>query len=102
MSVISIRVDKKLKEELEEVARLKKVDKTTLIKQMLPNIIMQGRIQAAIESYQSGMTAESAAATANIDLWTFLDALRENNILHHPNEESLYLKFLQLHQSKEK
>jgi predicted transcriptional regulator len=102
MSVISIRVDKKLKEELEEVARLKNLDKSTLIKQMLPNLLLQGRIQAAIEAYQSGMTAENAAATAGLDLWTFLDALRENNILHHPNEESLYLKFLQLHQPKEK
>jgi antitoxin component of RelBE/YafQ-DinJ toxin-antitoxin module len=95
MSVISIRVDKKLKEELEEVARLKNIDKTTFIKQMLPNIILQGRIQAAIEAYQNGMTAESAAASANLDLWTFLDALREKNIVHHPNEESLYLNFLQ-------
>lgn len=102
MSVISIRVDKKLKEELEEVARLKNLDKSTLIKQMLPNLLLQGRIQASIEAYQSGMTAENAAATAGLDLWTFLDALRENNILHHPNEESLYLKFLQLHQPKEK
>jgi len=95
MSVISIRVDKKLKEELEEVAQLRKIDKTTLIKQLLPDLLKQGRIQAALEAYQNGMTAESAAATANLDLWTFLDALREKNILHHPSEESIYLDFLQ-------
>lgn len=100
MSVISIRVDKRLKEELEEVARLKQVDKTTLVKQMLPNLLLQGRIQVAIDAYQSGMTAVSAAATAGIDLWTFLDALREHNILHHPNEESLYQNFIRQHQKK--
>jgi len=101
MSVISIRVDKELKEALEEIARLKKVDKTTLIKQMLPEMILQARIETAIDAYQKGATAESAAATANIDLWTFLDALREKNILHHPHSESLYLDFLHKHQKKQ-
>jgi len=63
---------------------------------------MQKRIQAALEAYQNGMTAESAAANANLDLWTFLDALREKNALYHPSEESIYLKFLQRYQQKKK
>ncbi len=102
MSVISIRVDKELKEALDEIAKLKKMDKTTFIKQRLPEMILQARIETAVDAYQKGATAENAAATASIDLWTFLDALREKNILHHPHSEGLYLAFLQKHQKNEK
>jgi hypothetical protein len=72
------------------------------IKQLSPDLIMQKRIQAALKAYQNGMTAESAAASANLDLWTFLDALHEKNVLHHPSEESIYLEFFQRYQQKKK
>ncbi len=65
-------------------------------------MILQARIDTAIDAYQKGATAESAAAKANIDLWTFLDALREKKILHHPHSEALYLDYLQKHQTHKK
>ncbi|HMF32033.1 MAG TPA: hypothetical protein VKK79_11490 [Candidatus Lokiarchaeia archaeon] len=55
-------------------------------------------IQTAIEAYQNGESAENAADLAHVDLWTFLEALRARNILHHQSEESIYREFLIKHQ----
>ncbi len=91
-------MDKELNEELDEIAKLKKMDKTTFIKQRLPEMTLQALIETVINAYQKGATAESAAAIASIDLWTFLDVLREKNILNLPHSEGIYLDFLQKHQ----
>lgn len=78
---LSIVIPVVLKEEIEELTKLLKDDKSSLIRRILKYGIEEERIKIAIELYiQDKVSMGKAAEVAKVSLWRFFDELHKRNI----------------------
>lgn len=60
-------------EELDNLAKLEKVDRAQLIRKIIEKGIGEEKLTMAVALYQKGDTLERAASLANVSLWDLID-----------------------------
>ncbi len=90
---ISIRSKKEMVEELDNLAKLEKVDRAQLIRRIIEKGLTEEKLTMAVALYQKGDTLEKAASRANVSLWDLIDFLHVRGITtqFNMNEEKLLL-----------
>jgi len=88
--VVSARLPQERVSQIEEIARMEKVDKSTVLDRALEHYIREWKLQKAIESYAEGSaTLPRAAETAGLTVWEMIDALAKRKIQPQYDAEDL-------------
>ena len=78
---LAVRVPAELEKEILEVIKQEKLDKATVVRNLLEIGIMEWRKQTALELLQKGkVTFAKAAEIAKLSLWEFADLVKQRNI----------------------
>ena len=78
---LAVRVPAELEKEILEVTKKEKLDKATVVRNLLETGITEWRKQTAIELLQKGkVTFAKAADIAKLSLWEFADLVKQRNI----------------------
>ena len=78
---LAVRVPAELEKEILEIIKKEKLDKATVVRNLLETGIMEWRKQTAIELLQKGKaTFAKAADIAKLSLWEFADLVKQRNI----------------------
>ena len=90
MPVTSIRIDEEDLKHLDELARARSLDRTSLIKQAIKLGVKDILLDDALMAYNRGQySAWLAASKAGISLWEFLDELSKRNMKFMTDEKEL-------------
>ncbi|MHA1718822.1 MAG: UPF0175 family protein [Promethearchaeota archaeon] len=78
---LSIVIPKDMNDEIEELQKILKMDKSTLIRHLLSKSIEEIRIEAALKEYQNEKVSfGKASEIAGVNLWRFIDICHQKNI----------------------
>jgi predicted HTH domain antitoxin len=78
---LAVRVPAELEREILEIIKQEKVDKATVVRNLLETGITAWRKQTAIELLQQGkVTFAKAAEFAKLSLWEFADLVKQCNV----------------------
>ena len=78
---LAVRVPPELEKEILEIIKKEKIDKATVVRNLLETGITEWRKQTAIELLQKGKaTFAKAADIAKLSLWEFADLVKQRNI----------------------
>jgi predicted HTH domain antitoxin len=78
---LAVRVPAELEREILEIIKKEKLDKATVVRNLLETGIMEWRKQTAIELLQEGkVTFAKAADIAKVSLWEFADLVKQRGI----------------------
>lgn len=85
---LSIVIPKDLNNEIEELQKILKMDKSTLIRHLLSKSIEEIRIETALNEYRNEKVSfGKASEIAGVNLWRFIDICHQNNIPLSISEE---------------
>src|SRR3989338_11512687 len=78
---ISVRLDKELLKDLEEIEKNWQADRSEAIRRLLAKAVNSWKLQNALEKLrQHKISIGRAAEECEISLWEMIDIARENNI----------------------
>ena len=78
---LAVRVPVELEKEILEIIKKEKLDKATVVRNLLETGITEWRKQTAIELLQKGkITFAKAADFAKLSLWEFADLVKQRNV----------------------
>jgi predicted HTH domain antitoxin len=78
---LAVRVPAELDKEISEIIKKEKLDKATVVRNLLETGINEWRKQTAIELLSKGkVTFAQAADIAKLSLWELADLLKKNNV----------------------
>lgn len=78
MQVITAKLPKTLVKELDILSRSEQIDRSTAIRKLLAKGTKEWKVDAAVESYSSGLlSTEQAAGAAGVSVWEFYDILQQ-------------------------
>ena len=78
---LAVRVPAELEKEILEIIKKEKLDKATVVRNLLETGITEWRKQTALELLQKGKaTFAKAADIARLSLWEFADLAKQRNI----------------------
>ncbi len=78
---LAVRVPAELEKEIIEITQKEKLDKATVVRNLLEVGINEWRKQTALDFLQKGkVTFSKAAEIANLSLWEFSDLIKQRNI----------------------
>jgi predicted HTH domain antitoxin len=78
---LAVRVPAKIEEEICEIIAKEKLDKATVVRNLLEIGIAEWQKQTAIELLQKGkITFTKAAEIAKLSLWEFADLAKQKNV----------------------
>lgn len=78
---LAVRVPAKVEKEISEIIEQEKLDKATVVRNLLEIGIAEWRKQTALEFLQKGkVTFTKAAEIAKLSLWEFADLVKQRNI----------------------
>jgi predicted HTH domain antitoxin len=78
---LAVRVPAELDKEICEIVKKEKLDKATVVRDLLQTGITEWRKQTALELLQNGkVTFALAAEIAKLSLWEFADLVKQRNI----------------------
>lgn len=78
---LAVRVPAELDKEISEITKKEKLDKATVVRNLLETGITEWRKQTAIELLSKGkVTFAQAADIAKLSLWELADLLKKNNV----------------------
>ena len=78
---ISVMIPHDLKRDLEMLLKEKKVDQSTLIRQLLYQSVRKEKIKYALEAYnEEKVSFGKAAEIAGVSIWELLDAAHRHNV----------------------
>jgi predicted HTH domain antitoxin len=78
---LAVRVPAGLEKEILEIIKQEKLDKATVVRNLLEIGITEWRKQTALELLQKGkVTFAKAAEMAKLSLWEFADLVKQRNI----------------------
>jgi predicted HTH domain antitoxin len=78
---LAVRVPAELEREILEITKTEKIDKATVVRNLLETGITEWRKQTALELLQKGKTTFAKAADiAKLSLWEFADLVKQHNI----------------------
>jgi len=90
MAITTVRLSEATLRDLDELAELEGVDRTTVMKRALEAGMREIKIDLAIGRYQKGLiSAWKAAEEAGVNLWEFIDVLKKREIGFITSEEDL-------------
>lgn len=90
MSVITARVSDELAKEVERIARVESLDKSTTIKRLLIRAVQAWKKDYALKLYQEGkISIGKAAETAGVSLWELIDITVKRKIPLQISREDL-------------
>ena len=79
--LFTVRIPDKMEEEILEIVEQEKLDKATVVRNLLEIGIKEWRKQSALDSLQSGkVTFAMAAEMAGLSLWEFADLVKQRNV----------------------
>jgi len=88
--VMSARLPKETVDQIEEIAREEKVDKSTILDRALDHYIREWKLRRAVQSYAEGAaTLPRAAEVAGLTVWEMMDELTKRNVQPQYGEEDL-------------
>ena len=78
---LAVRVPAKVEEEIDEIVKKEKLDKATVVRNLLETGITEWRKQTALELLQKGkVTFAKAAEIAKLSLWEFADLVKQRHV----------------------
>jgi predicted HTH domain antitoxin len=78
---LAVRVPAELDKEISEIIKKEKLDKATVVRNLLETGITEWRKQTAIELLGKGkVTFAQAADIAKLSLWEFADLVKQHNV----------------------
>ncbi len=78
---LAVRVPAELEREILEITKTEKIDKATVVRNLLETGITEWRKHTALELLQKGkITFAQAADIAKLSLWEFADLANQHNI----------------------
>jgi predicted HTH domain antitoxin len=78
---LAVRIPKKIEKEILEVVERAKLDKATVVRNLLELGIAEWRKQTALELLRDGkVTFAKAAEMAKLSLWEFADLVKQRNV----------------------
>ena len=78
---LAVRVPAEVEKEIRQIVQEEKLDKATVVRNLLEIGITEWRKQTALNLLQKGkVTFTKAAETAKLSLWEFADLLKQQNI----------------------
>ncbi|MHA1797419.1 MAG: hypothetical protein ACTSVY_03130 [Candidatus Helarchaeota archaeon] len=83
MTSLSIRTEKKIIEELDRLARLQNLDRTSIVRKILKRGIEKEKLELAITLYISGESIERATDISQCNFWDILSELKKRGIMKH-------------------
>lgn len=90
MSVITARVSDELAKEVERIAKIESLDKSTTIKRLLIRAVQAWKKDYALKLYQEGkISIGKAAETAGVSLWELIDITVKRKIPLQISREDL-------------
>lgn len=89
-STLTARVPEKLNEELDRISDEEGIDKSSLTRKMLEKAVKKHRVDKALEKYRDReVTMRKAAEIADLNLWQFIEEMKDEGLRQHYNEEDL-------------
>jgi len=81
LEVLSVRVPREVKDELERLAKLERRDKAEIAREILVNGVRERRIKVALKLYSEGkVTLWKAAELAGLSLWEMIEELERRGV----------------------
>ncbi len=81
LEVLSVRIPREVKKELEELAKLENRNKAEIVREILIKGIREMRIEAALKLYREGRaTLWKTAELAGLSLWEIIEELRKRGV----------------------
>ncbi len=81
METVSVRIPKKLKEEIEEIAEIEKIDRANALRKVLEIGINEWKKEYAVKLLAEGkVTLWKAASIAGVSIWEMLDIIEAKGI----------------------
>jgi predicted HTH domain antitoxin len=78
---LAVRVPEEVDKEIREIIEEEKLDKATVVRNLLEIGIAEWRKQTAVELLQKGkVTFAKAAEIAKLSLWEFADLVKQRNV----------------------
>jgi predicted HTH domain antitoxin len=78
---LAVRVPAEVEKEIREIVEEEKLDKATVVRNLLEIGIAEWRKQTALELLQKGkVTFAKAAEVARLSLWEFADLVKQRNV----------------------
>ena len=78
---LAVRVPEEVEKEIREIINEEKLDKATVVRNLLEMGIAEWRKQTALELLQKGkVTFTKAAETTKLSLWEFADMVKQQNV----------------------
>lgn len=78
---LAVRVPAEIEKEIQEIIKEEKLDKATVVRNLLEIGITEWRKQTAIDLLQKGkVTFAKAADIAKLSLWEFADLVKQRNV----------------------
>lgn len=101
---LAVRVPEEVDKEIREIIEEEKLDKATVVRNLLEIGIAEWRKQTALELLQRGkVTFAKAAEIAKLSLWEFADLVKQRNVewvRYTPEEVEKEIKEASLAESK--
>jgi len=89
--MISLRLPKELREELERLSEAEDRDTSTLIRELLARGMRERKLERSLGLYSKGkITLWKAARLAGVSLWEMTDALKARRVELHYDVTDLY------------
>lgn len=77
----TISIPSRMKKEIDNLQKILKMDKNTLIKYLLDRSIEEVKLEQALEEYRKGkISFGKAAELAQVNLWRFLEECKKHQI----------------------
>ena len=80
MTSLSIRTEKEIIEELDKLAKLQNVDRTTIVRKILKRGIEEEKLELGIALYLKGESIRRVVDISGCNIWTLLDELKKRGI----------------------
>jgi predicted HTH domain antitoxin len=89
-TVTTVRFDEDLLKKADELAKIQRVDRSTILRKATELGLKELLLQHALDVYRRGLVSVwKAAELADVPLWRFIDVLKEREIGFKTSEEDL-------------
>lgn len=89
-TVTTVRFDEELLKKADELAKIERVDRSTILRKAAELGLRELLLQHALDVYRRGFVSVwKAAELADVPLWRFIDILKEREIGFKTSEEDL-------------
>jgi len=89
-STLTARLPDELNEELDRISEEESIDKSAVTRKMLEKAVKEHKVDKALEKYEEKeVSMRKAAKLADLNLWQFIEKMKEEGVRQHYSEEDL-------------